>query len=66
MSTDHVPSYRKVQMAHVYRCTELAVCIEFVILHVQAKAHEEAMNGLIKAGYIKTCTDGGSNTTLLS
>lgn len=53
-------------MAHVYRCTELAVCIEFVILHVQAKAHEEAMNGLIKAGYIKTCTDGGSDTTLLS
>ena len=28
------------------------------VLLVQAKGHEEAMNGLIKAGYIKTCTEG--------
>lgn len=25
---------------------------------VQSKAHEEAMGGLIKGGYIKTCTAG--------
>lgn len=25
---------------------------------VQAKGHKEAMNQLIKAGYIKTCTEG--------
>ena len=25
---------------------------------MQAKAHEEAMGGLIKGGYIKTCTAG--------
>ncbi len=29
-----------------------------VIDFVQSKAHEEAMGGLIKGGYIKTCTAG--------
>ena len=29
-----------------------------VIDVVQSKAHEEAMGGLIKGGYIKTCTAG--------
>lgn len=30
---------------------------------MQAKAHEEAMNQLIKAGYIKTCTEGLLHST---
>lgn len=35
----------------------LRLAIELVDC-VQAKGHEEAMNQLIKAGYIKTCTEG--------